>query len=160
MLISIITPTIGSPYLGELLKSINEQNGLNKDFTIEHFIVVDNAPENITQVNTILNKVNENDGIKRYIFNIPFGSGLNNFKGHKIYSAIPQFVNGEYTIFLDDDNFIKPEHIITFLNKMKEDNYDWIYSLRCISDKNNKIICSDYCESLGYLNYVFYYTNS
>lgn len=160
MLITIITPTIGSPYLKDLLKSMNEQIGLNSDFTIEHFIVVDNAPSHITEVNTIMNQVNEEKGIIRHIFNIPFGSGLNNYKGHKIYSAIPQFANGIYTIFLDDDNFIKAEHIITFLNKMKEDDYDWIYSLRSISDKNNKIICSDYCESLGYLNHVFYNPNS
>ena len=160
MLITIITPTIGSPYLGELLKSINEQNGLNKDFTIEHFIVVDDAPNHNTQVNTLINKIKEERGVTRYIFNIPFGSGLNNYKGHKIYSAIPQFANGTYTIFLDDDNFIKAEHIMTFLNKIKEDDYDWIYSLRCISDKNNKIVSSDYCESLGYLNHVFYNPNS
>ncbi len=160
MLVTIITPTIGSPYLGELLKSINAQTGLNNDFIIEHFIVVDDAPNHITQVNTLINKVKEANGVKRYIFNIPFGSGLNNYKGHKIYSAIPQFANGTYTIFLDDDNFIKAEHILTFLNKMKEDDYDWIYSLRCISDKNNKIVSTDYCESLGYLNHVFYNPNS
>lgn len=160
MLVTIITPTIGSPYLKDLLKSINEQIGLNSDFTIEHFIVIDNAPSHITEVNTIMNQVNEEKGITRHIFNIPFGSGLNNYKGHKIYSAIPQFANGTYTIFLDDDNFIKAEHIITFLNKMKEDDYDWIYSLRCISDKNNKIVSTDYCESLGYLNHVFYNQNS
>ncbi len=158
--ITIITPTIGTPYLKDLCVSINEQNGLNSEFNIEHFIVVDNAPIHLTQVNTILNSVNEKSGLKRYIFNIPFGSGLDNYKGHRIYSAIPQFANGTYTIFLDDDNFIKEDHIITFLNKMKERDYDWLYSLRCIVDKNNKILCTDYCESLGYLNNVFYNHNS
>lgn len=158
--ITIITPTIGTNYLKDLCVSINSQIGLNRDFIIEHFIVVDNAPIHLTKVNTILNSVNENNGVKRYIFNIPFGSGLNNFKGHKIYSAIPQFANGDYIIFLDDDNFIKEEHIITFINKIKENDYDWIYSLRAICDKDNKILCTDYCESLGYLNNVFYNPNS
>ncbi len=160
MLITIVTPTIGSPYLKDLLKSINEQDGLNSDFTIEHFIVVDNAPIHTTQVNTIINQVHEKKGVQRYIFNIPFGSGENNYKGHKIYSAIPQFANGKYIIFLDDDNFMKNTHILTFINMMKENDYDWIYSLRAICDKNNKIVCTDYCESLGYLNHVFYNPNS
>ncbi len=160
MLITIITPTIGSYYLKKLLQSLNQQNGLNEKFTIEHFIVIDNADTNKTKVNTILNEVFETKGIKRYIFNIPFASGSNNFKGHKIYSAIPQFANGEYTIFLDDDNFLFEDHISHFIQLISQKNYDWCYSLRTIIDKNDKVICKDHCESLGFLSNVYYNPNS
>lgn len=156
MFISIITPTIGSKYLKKLLISINEQKGLNELFTIEHFVVIDNAPEFENKTNIILNEIPENNGIKRYIFNIPFSSGNNGYKGHKIYSAIPQFVNGDYVIFLDDDNFLKEEHIYNFINKNANSKYDWLYSLRTIVDKDDKIICEDNCESLGYLESVYY----
>ncbi len=160
MLITIITPTIGSEHFKKLLQSINEQHGLNELFSIEHFIVIDNSPVFQSKTNTILNEVSEKNGIKRYIFNIPFSSGAGNFKGHKIYSSIPQFSNGEYIIFLDDDNFLKEDHIINFVNLIKNKNYDWLYSLRSIVNKENKIICDDNCESLGYLNPVYYNKNS
>lgn len=160
MLITIITPTIGTQYLKKLLISINEQEGLNESFKIEHFIVVDNAPVFQSKTNTILNEVSEKDGIQRYVFNIPFCSGANGFKGHKIYSSIPQFSNGDYIIFLDDDNFLKSNHILNFVNLVKNKSYDWLYSLRSIVNKDDKIICDDNCESLGYLNHVFYNQNS
>ncbi len=160
MLITIVTPTIGSDFLKKLLLSINQQNGLNSAFTIEHFIVIDNGPIHRTKVNTILNGVREGDGVKRHIFEIPFASGANDYKGHRIYSAIPQFANGDYTIFLDDDNFLFENHIMNFVEKMKSNEYDWLYSLRTIVNKNDKILCKDHCESLGYLSSVFYNPNS
>ncbi len=160
MLITIITPTVGSKYLRKLLHSINEQSGLNVDFTIEHFIVVDHGDVYRTRVNTMLNEVLEHNGVKRYVFEIPFSSGANDYKGHKIYSAIPQFVRGEYTMLLDDDNFLYTDHISTFVNMMKEKEYDWLYSLRSIVDKDDKKVCEDRCESLGYLSPVFYNPSS
>ncbi len=156
MLITIVTPTIGSKFLKKLLQSIHQQEGLNRDFQIEHFIVVDHAEVHRTQVNTILNEVLPQHGVKRYIFDIPFSSGANQYKGHRIYSAIPQFANGEYVILLDDDNFLYENHIANFVKVVREKEYDWVYSLRSIVDKNDKFLCKDQCESLGYLSPVFY----
>ncbi len=160
MNITIITPTIGSPYLKTLLESINHQHKLNDLFFINHFIVIDNSPINQLKTNSILNSVSEKSGVKRYIFQIPFSSGENDYKGHKIYSAIPQFVNDEYTIFLDDDNFLEKNHIYNFVNILLKKKYDWLYSLRNIVNSKNEFICNDFCESLGYLHHVFYQNNT
>ncbi len=159
MKITIITPTIGSNYLKKLLESINYQHKLNELFFINHFIVIDNSPINQIKTNTILNSVNEKEGIKRHIFHIPFSSGEDNYKGHKIYSAIPQFVEDEYVIFLDDDNYLEEKHIYNFVKINNKKKYDWTYSLRNIVDSENNFICNDYCESLGFLHNVFYQKN-
>ena len=186
ILITIITPTMGSPHLRKLLQSLNELEGLGRNYEIEHFIAVDNAPVYGIKVNTMLNEVTAAKGIERYLWNIPFSSGAGNYKGHRIYAGISQFVNGEYTLFLDDDNYFYPRHILNFLEKgkgydrgidrngpiipdvddsllpsapfqgAKKVDYDWQFSLREIVDEEDRSICPDQCESLGHLAPVYY----
>ena len=55
--------------------------------------------------------------------------------------------DGEYVMFLDDDNTLEPDHIESLL-KVCETN-DWAYSLRNIVDKDGNFLCQDNCESLG-----------
>jgi FkbM family methyltransferase len=159
MLISIITPTIGSPYLKDLLISINKQFGLSDKMQIEHFIVIDNGLQNSRKVYEVLDEVPENEFVRRYILTLPFHSGKDNFKGHKIYSSIPQFTNGDYISFLDEDNIIASYHFSQFYQIIENevfDEYDWFYSLRFICDSSGKAIYPDLCESLGFLNNCFY----
>ncbi len=155
ILITIITPTVGCRHLRKLLQSLNELEGLRKLFEIEHFVVVDNAPIHSVKANTYINEIAPARGIRRYIWNIPFGSGEGNYKGHRIYAGISQFVNGKYTLFLDDDNYLHPFHIMEFLKEIPRD-YDWQYSLREIVDQEDRNICLDQCESLGHLAPVYY----
>lgn len=153
--ITIITPTIGCRHLRKLLQSLNELEGLGKMFELEHFVVVDNAPLHSAKANTQINEIAPARGIKRYVWNIPYGSGTGNYKGHRIYAGISQFVNGKYTLFLDDDNYLHPFHIMGFLKENAID-YDWQYSLREIVDQEDQHICLDQCESLGHLAPIYY----
>ena len=57
--------------------------------------------------------------------------------------------NGDYHIWLDEDNEIKPNHVESLVNMIQEKNLDWAYSLRSIIDKEGSFICNDDCESLG-----------
>ena len=155
LIITIITPTVGSPHLRKLLHSLNELEGLEKIYKIEHFIAVDNAPVHGIKVNTIVNEVAATKGIERYLWNIPFSSGAGNYKGHRIYAGISQFVNGEYTLFLDDDNYFHSRHILNFLEKDGR-SYDWQFSLREIVDEEDRSISFDQCESLGHMSPVYY----
>jgi hypothetical protein len=154
-LITIITPTVGSPHLRKLLQSLNELEGLGNLYEIEHFVVVDNAPIHSVKANTYINEISPIKGVQRYVWNIPFSSGAGNYKGHRIYAGISQMVNGEYTLFLDDDNYFHPFHIMGFLKEISHD-YDWQYSLREIVDQEDRHICLDQCESIGHLAPVYY----
>jgi glycosyltransferase involved in cell wall biosynthesis len=151
MKVSIITPTIGSPELGKLLESINLQTYID----IEHIIVIDGVREYGQKVHKILKEVPAADSIQRHIIELPYNTGANGYFGHKIYASIPQIVNGDYVIFIDDDNYIHPNHVQIYMDPIKEKGYDWMYCLRKITE-NGKVICNDDCESLGSLSGAFY----
>lgn len=158
MLVSIITPTTGNPYLKNLLISLNKQSGLSEDLRIEHFIVID-GKDHSAKVFNIINEVEANEFIDRVVVTLPFNSGGNGYLGFKIYASFPQFVNGDYTVFMDEDNEFRPSHISQFTQTLINegmDKYDWMYSLRFIVDDKGKAIYPDLCESLGYLNSTFY----
>lgn len=152
MLVSIITPTTGFPKLSRLLSSINKQTYTN----IEHLIVVDGNNIHGSKVDKILEEVPVSNPIKRHIFRLPYSTGNTGYLGHKIYAAISQIINGDYVIFLDEDNFLDEDHVETYVNLVNKGGYDWLYCLRKIVDKEGNYICNDDCESLGHLSKVFY----
>ena len=57
-------------------------------------------------------------------------------------------VNADVICYLDEDNFLDPNHVESVVKKLEEGN-DWVYSLRKVVDKNGKFLCEDNCESLG-----------
>lgn len=157
---TIITATIGNKYLENLLKSINSQSFLfETPYTIEHIIAIDNSPENKIKINPILSDIKSHDKINRIIFDIPISSGSNGFLAYKIYSSLPQFANGKYIIFIDDDNEMDITHLMSFYSEIEKSNHDWLYSLRTIIDENSNITTIDDCESLGHLSPPFYNKN-
>jgi hypothetical protein len=52
-------------------------------------------------------------------------------------------------LFLDEDNWIEPEHIVDLVSVLNSNDYDWSFSLRKIYDKNGEYLLHDNCESLG-----------
>ena len=151
MLFSIITPTIGNDKLKAVLTSINRQIYNN----IEHLIVID-GEKYWEKVDKILEEVKPHENIKRYVFKFPYSTGKDNYYGHKIFASISQIVNGNYVIFLDDDNTIQPDHVKNYYDLINKEKYEWLYSLRNIVDKDDNFICVDGCESLGYISNIFY----
>ena len=148
MKFSILTPTTGHPLFVKLLNSIDILE-LNDDITIEHLIVVD-GPEFKNVTDEILNTTpNTNKQIERYVLYLPYNTGGNGYHGHKIYSSMTQILTGDYIIFVDNDNWLEPKHIINYYNKIKNNNLDWVYSLRRITTMKGEFICNDDCESLA-----------
>ena len=68
--------------------------------------------------------------------------------GHRVYAACSFLVNADIICYLDEDNWIEPEHIQKMVDTIKEGN-QWAYSLRKIYDKDENFLCEDNCESLG-----------
>jgi hypothetical protein len=58
-------------------------------------------------------------------------------------------INHDYVLFLDQDNWFKPEHVDSLINIIESKNLDWAYSLRQIYDKDKNYVTDDNCESLG-----------
>lgn len=140
--LTIITPTIGNEeYLLRNIKSVQAQS--NKEF--KHLIVVD-GQQFEKKVRDIVSKI-ETNTIETLILVLPENTGANGWICHRIYGGIPYLVNTEYTSFLDEDNFLEPNHVETILKTMN--NQAFCFTHRNIVDKNGKFICRDECESMG-----------
>lgn len=80
---------------------------------------------------------------------LPINVGAKGFYGHRVYAAFTHLVDTEYVMYLDQDNWLHPNHVESCVNTIKEQKLDWCYSLRQIHKKDGTFVCNDDCESLG-----------
>lgn len=146
MKVSIITPTTGNPFLKECIASVRAQTYKN----IEHIVVVD-GKSRWEQADPILYDAAFPRGgsSSDQIIVLPYPTGTDRYNGHRVYGGVTYFADGDYHIWLDDDNILEPDHIEKLVKLVQEKNLDWAYSFRKIIDKDGKVLCLDDCESLG-----------
>ena len=144
MKVSIITPTTGNPYLAECIASVRAQTYEN----VEHIIVVDGR-ERWNKADEILLAAEFPNGVNEHVCVLPYPTGTNRYNGHRVYGAATYFADGDYHLWLDDDNILEPNHVESLVKLVQEKNLDWAYSLRKIIDKDGNVLCLDDCESLG-----------
>ena len=137
MKIAVVTPTIASEHLTKCIDSVDKQTYED----IVHYIFIDGCQYEpkareilVGSSKTRMIELEENVGKGWY--------------GHRVYAACSFLVNADVICYLDEDNFLEPNHIETVVKKLQEGN-DWVYSLRNIHDKEGKFLCEDNCESLG-----------
>ena len=139
-LVSIITATTANPLLKDCLESVNKQTYPN----IQHLIFID-GPKHIKKYTDLVKNVDDKK-IRNEVF-LPYPTGIDRWNGHRMYAAGTYLSEGEYLMFLDDDNYLEPSHVEDCVNTMED--HDWVFSFRNIVDKDRKFICKDDCESLG-----------
>lgn len=144
MKVSIITPTTGNLFLSECIESIRAQTYRN----IEHIVVVD-GKERWEKAEPILNAAEFPNGTNEHICILPYPTGINRYNGHRVYGAATYFADGDYHIWLDDDNTLEPNHVESLVQLVQEKKLDWAFSFRKIIDKDSNVLCLDDCESLG-----------
>lgn len=135
--VTVITPTIGTRFLQKCIESVDSQTYEN----VSHLVVCDGY-EYKEKVWPLVA-----DYARTKFMLTPENTGAGGYNGHRIYGAVPYLVNSDYVCFLDEDNWIDPEHIESLV-KVAETN-DWAYSLRKIIDQEGNYVCNDDCESLG-----------
>ena len=144
MKVSVITPTTGNPFLAQCIASVREQTYSN----IEHIVVVDGR-ERWSAADPILFATGFPSPPNEHLCVLPYPTGTNRYNGHRVYGAATYFADGDYHIWLDDDNALEPTHIEKLVKLVQEKNLDWAFSLRKIIDKDSNVLCEDNCESLG-----------
>jgi glycosyltransferase involved in cell wall biosynthesis len=139
-LVTVITATTGNPLLGNNLRSV-----LNQTYDkIQHLVMIDGQTQWELANETLDQMMNPNLDV----IELPYSTGKDRFNGHRIYGAGTYLADGEYLMFLDDDNALEPNHIERCIEVINRGNV-WAYSLRKIVDKQHNFICNDDCESLG-----------
>ena len=144
MRVSVITPTTGSSYLAECIESVRSQTYKN----IEHIVVVD-GKDRWEKADEVLKAAEYPRPGREHLCILPYATGTNRYNGHRVYGAATYFADGDFHLWLDDDNVLEPNHIESLVKLVQEKNLDWAYSFRKIIDKDSKVLCNDDCESLG-----------
>jgi hypothetical protein len=142
--VTVITATTGNPILRRNIMSVASQDHPD----VQHLIFVDgDRPE----AKAIINDMWDYDWIaderQPNVIYLPYSVGKDRWNGHRMYAAGAFLAEGQYVMWLDDDNTIEPNHISSLLEVCKTN--DWAFSFRNIVDKDGKFLCKDDCESLG-----------
>lgn len=138
--ITVVTPTIGTQHLSTCVNSISKQST-----DVEHWIICDGR-EHQSKVEDALSNVS----VKVIV--LPYNTGHDKWNGHRIYAACTWLCISKYIAFLDEDNTVSRSHYQKLYEACEKYDLDWAYSLRKIVDADGNIVCSDLCESLGYLH--------
>ncbi len=138
MKVAVVTPTIGSKTLTQCIQSVEEQTYEN----LTHYIFIDGEKE---YGNKIWHQLEDATKVKTIRLEENVGKG---WYGHRVYAACSFLVDADVICYLDEDNWIDPNHIEELVKVLQEGN-QWAYSLRKIYNKEGEYLCEDNCESLG-----------
>lgn len=140
-LVTIITATTGNELVRQNIDSVLNQTYDN----IQHLVVVDGKHPH---ADVIISDYGSQVEKKIDVLRLPYATGIEQYNGHRIYGGCTYFAKGEYIMFLDEDNWLEPNHVESLVNVVQQSN-TWAFSLRKIVDFEGNYICNDDCESLG-----------
>lgn len=145
--VAVVTPTRGGPHLAGCVASVQAQALPN----VHHYVVVD-GPEHEEAVRVALAPFAGRKPV--HVLVLPHNVGAGGWNGHRAYGSMPWLVDGDYVAFLDDDNAMDPDHLLSLVKAVTAagggpDRPRWAYSLRRIVDREGREVCRDSCESLG-----------
>lgn len=136
---TVVIASTGAAILEDAISSVVAQTHPNTTC----WVVID-GPAYVAQTLSITQRY-PNVGIMA----VPDNTGANGFYGHRIYAATSFLVNSDYILYLDQDNWMKPDHVATQIENCESNGLEWGYSLRSIHDKHGEYLLDDNCESLG-----------
>ena len=146
-MITVITPTIGTPFLRRCIESVQAQT---IESEVEHLIVVD-GPEYEETVRAMI-PARPHLRFPVHVIVLPRNTGAGGWNGHKIYAGMPFVTETDWIAFLDEDNWYDADHLRGMMDLVLRDALDWCFSLRMLVDYHGDVICPDVCESLGSLS--------
>ena len=121
MRVAVVTPTIGSDHLSQCLESI--QNQTYGD--VVSYVFLD-GKEHFDKIYPVLSEASTEKKTRTIELQENIGKG---WYGHRVYAACSFIVNADIICYLDEDNWIEPDHVESIVQTIKEGN-DWVYSLR------------------------------
>lgn len=144
MKVTVITATTGNPLLAGCLRSVRQQTYGN----ITHLVVGD-GPEHWNKIDHMFYENRFPNGKNEFYLQLPYPIGKDRWNAHRIYPAATYMAEGDFVMYLDEDNVLEPNHIESLVKLVLKEKLDWAYSFRKIIDKDGNYLCHDDCESLG-----------
>lgn len=141
MKVAVVTPTIGSKHLKQCLESVQKQTYHD----ITHYVFVDGVDFQSAVEQAISSLPGFDKSVKTIVLEENVGK---DWYGHRVYAACSFLVNADIICYLDEDNWLQPDHVEHLVKEIVA-GADWAYSLRRIHNKEGEYICDDNCESLG-----------
>ena len=139
--VTVVTPTIGTPHLWQAIESVQAQTYPH----VRHLVVVDGA-EHRGRVESMLPP---NPSRPLNVVVLPNTIGGGGFNGHRVYGATPYLIDSRFVAFLDEDNWLDPDHLVSVMAGITATGASWGFSLRRIVDEEGRFLMDDDCESLG-----------
>jgi hypothetical protein len=133
----VLIPTTGAPSLRRAVDSVLAQAAPTACY------VVCDGPQFRAAVDDALR------GLDVPVCVLPRNVGAGGFYGHRVYAAFAHLVDEEHVLFLDQDNFLAPDHVAQCVELIAARRLQWCYSLRNIRTPDGEFVCRDDCESLG-----------
>lgn len=140
----VVTPTTGAQELLQNILSVQQQS-----FVDTHHLVVVDGQEYVPAVDQILSSL---PGRPPHLHrcDLPFNTGGGGWYGHRIMAAFSHLTaDFDYVLFLDQDNWLQPNHVETLIQAIQTHGWHWAYALRQVYSKDGTFVCDDRCESLG-----------
>lgn len=139
--VAVITAATGCDFLAACAESVAAQSNAH----VHHFVVVDGLEREASVARQLRNCRH-----KATVVRLPEVTGRDNFCGHRIYAAMGFVTNADWICYLDEDNWIAPNHIESLMRLSEKHGLQWAYSLRNVMHRNGAFACKDDCNSLGW----------
>mgnify|MGYP003349514704 CR=1 FL=1 len=139
MTATVIIPTTGSIDLRTAIESV-----LLQTYETKCYVVVD-GKENYGKAKVITDDYGDKVDVAR----LPINVGANGFYGHRVYAAFTHLINTDFVLYLDQDNWLEPNHVQSCVDTIIKNDVYWSYSLRNIYSDVGQFLLKDDCESLG-----------
>jgi hypothetical protein len=138
----VLIPTTGAPTLRRAVESVAAQ-------TVEThcYVVCDGEQHRERTVQALAGL--DVDPARLALCVLPRNVGAGGFYGHRVYAAFSHLVDEDHVLFLDQDNFLAPDHVASCVDLIAARRLQWCYTLRNVCDEAGEFVCRDDCESLG-----------
>ena len=148
--VTVVTAATGHRHLARCVESVRRQTFAN----VQHWVVVDGVAREAA-VRAAVPDLPAGPRPPRVVV-LPDPTGLEGWNGHRIYGAASFLVSTEFVCFLDEDNWIDPDHVESLVAAVRAGGGIWAFALRKIVDGDGAFVTLDTCESLGSLHPVFH----
>ena len=148
--VAVVTATTGRPSLYQAVASVQKQT-----HACNHYVIWDGVePHRDFQADVFANDT-DLSGFCLYDLELPKPTGGNGMMNGCILAMAAYICTEDYLCFLDDDNWMEPNHVETLVKALEEKDAAYSYALRNLVNPDGSFYAQDNGESTGHAGAQF-----